>query len=436
MGIYLIDARDEDALKAVLGYAEMHENNHTGIKNPASTLNILIHEDEQITRFHKSADVYGKVYERLRELNYTETYILKSHDEKVYLYDIKKDTSNVMYTGVHTTKKEDFKMTFLGGKDITALDLDSEKHLSLFFNSVHKESLSIIPGEEDTWYSFVSHAKVLHFIDDSSSGYRKVDIDTKIHVTRYLDCQHANIPMTRQEETTLKLAIKQNQDQISPNHLLLDRCGKPTHSINSRNALIDLATAIAAGMDAFIIAERQSHLFHAISNQLQPKQWQLLWEAYLVINQRQEFDASNLSPQEKILIDTIKSVDAKDPQSLIDYATNTLAEHIKKHTFETPKKSHVKLDVKSTNKFFKEFKLSKEDNKSLFAQSARHSMQKVLKQYDDKSIDENVRVISLLKLAAYLRQTNPASHRSASPSGVSEIDKIEEEQSSAKKKSP
>ncbi len=94
----------------------------------------------------------------------------------------------------------------------------------------------------------------------------------------------------------------------------------------------------------------------------------------------------------------------------------------------------MKLDVKSTHQFFKQ--LSEEEYKNLFEQSTQHDMQKELKQYDDKSIDENQRVRSLLKLAAYIRQTNPASNRSASPSGVSEIDKIEEEQSSAKKKSP
>ena len=303
-----------------------------------------------------------------------------------------------------------------------------------FFKDFCKMDPNHVIGEEGKRYSFVSHGKVLHVIDDSSSIYRNVKIDTEIYVSKYLDCQHGNIPMTRQEETTLKLAIEQNQDQILPNHLLLDRCGQSTNSINSRNALVDLAKAITAGADAFVIAERQSQLLHSVSNQLKPKQWQLLWEAYLVIKQQKEFDSAHLSTQEKNLIDTIESVDAKDPQSLIEYATNTLAEHIKKHPFETSKKSHVKLNVKSTHQFFGT--LSKEENQSLFAQSAQHSMQKVLKQYDDKSIDENVRVRSLLKLAAYLRQTNPAIHRSASPSGVSEIDKIEEEQSSAKKKSP
>jgi hypothetical protein len=444
MKIYLVSADDTASLENILEYAKLHEKNTSEpVANPANCLTVLIYKDTRTADTKKTlpSQQYAKNFYQIKSelcgLKHTQTFLIQHNRIGCTLYDEKDNPYSPIKSGIYidsdsdtlSSKSDNHSLDFMGTKPITVLN--SSGNLNDFFleiaTPIDKESTT----PESTLYKLNAQMKVSYITPRERYIERIRTVTLRFNAPIKLTRSYAGIPVTKEEQTLLRQAIKRIKETNFPYDLLLKFCSQKENRLRCRDRLIHLATAISHTSDPFIIAERQAILLNAIEYQLTPRQWQIVWESYSILKSEAQDNEPLIEPSAQIRIyNAIETFEIENKKNLIRVAEELIEQHIEKiHTHASDKtQKKVTLHQPSIIRFFNDNtlyeKLEIRDINTLFnSDSTRGSIiEKYLEQYRDKKINTRTRMKALLNLAAYYRNATNQTERSYSPDNVADIE--------------
>ena len=434
MTIYLVSSEDNASLESILSYASSHERNISDYApHLANRLTVIIYEDTRIVGTNKKhhAKSFYDIKAQLCSFKHTQTFLIRNSYALCVLYHENKDAYNPMMATVTPTETGNLTLDFLRTSAITVLNPNG--HLNDFFKQSERlfEKTAMTP--ESTLHKVMVRVR-LSYITTEGRYTEQIHIaQLMLNASTRLNRSFAGIPITDEERSLLLQAIAEIKKTSSYYNLMLNHPSLSQNILKCRDDVIRLASVICSDCDAFIIAERQGHLFNSLNDNLTTKQWHIVWEAYDILKSNTEHkELAAAAGDDNDIITAIETLTFTHQDTLVIMACKVVEEYIRKLFLEQPRAQPkaVTLDQKSIMRFFKQNQytnaLSEQDVNSLFdSKSLKLSkIERYYQQSTNSQADTSTRIKSLLKLAAYYRNIRDQNDRPQSPDSVAKIDEI------------